>query len=329
VTISVTIWSRLLSRSERLLEMITLIKAKGDRFTVQEMADQFSVSRRTMLRDLQALSALGVPLSACPGPGGGYSLAYPGSPVTLSLHADEALGLILSYEAVLEDAPSPFSQSSISAITKLRTALSPPVVRDLDRLRERIAVIGMQRIYEAQYLSDLLQAAMEQAHLRIVYDSRSGHSQRLIFPYGLIAALGFWYCACYDYKRRAHAWLRADRISSLERAEQLHPHTPMTLAEWLTQSSATQEETVRLKAKVSARGMKHLDWSAFRDGLAHRTDGSAKIDMSVPLSSLDHYTRLFAPLGAEVVVDSPPHLVQMLLVRAKEIVSLYGRKKSD
>ena len=205
-----------MSRSERLLELLTRVRAKG-RFTVQEMSDEFGVSRRTMLRDLHALSAMGVPLAAVPGPGGGYSLPYPQPPLTLSLAADEALALILSYEALSRDAPSPFHESSISAITKLRAALPPEVLRDLDRLRERVAAVGVARRYDAPFLADLLRAALDEVHLRIAYDSRRGVSERLIFPYGLIAGLGFWYCACYDYKRGSHAWLRADRIRSLER----------------------------------------------------------------------------------------------------------------
>jgi predicted DNA-binding transcriptional regulator YafY len=59
-----------MSRTERLLESITRVRARG-RFTVQAMADEFGVSRRTMLRDLHALSAMGVPLASIPGPGGG------------------------------------------------------------------------------------------------------------------------------------------------------------------------------------------------------------------------------------------------------------------
>ncbi len=326
VTKSVTITEEeILSRIERLLEMMTLVKAKGDRFTVQEMADRFGVSRRTMLRDLHALSGMGVPLASTPGPGGGYNLAFPGRTVTLALDASEALSLILAYEALLEDAPSPFSEHSISAITKLRTVLSPDVVRELELLRDRVAVVGIQRIYEAPFLSSLLQAAREQVHLRIDYESRAinSRSERLIFPYGLIAALGFWYCACYDYKRQAHAWLRADRITAMRRAEELKPRAPITLQEWLRETPKTDEEKVRLQARVSSGGMKHLDWSAFRDGLAHHADGTSKIDMQVPVSSLDFYARLFLPLGADVVVKSPTQLVTMLAAKAKQIVALY------
>jgi len=282
-----------LSRTERLLELINLVKAQTGRFTVQEMAERFGISRRTMLRDLQALSAMGVPLAASPGPGGGYSLAYPHRPISLSLFADEALGLILSYEAVLQDAPSPFRQASVSAITKLRCALSPEVVRDLDRLRERVAVVGVERTYEAPLLQELLQAAIDRRHLRVKYDSRQRASERLIFPYGLVAALGFWYCACYDYRRNAHSWLRADRVTSLKQAPNVGPRTPMTLTQWLHQSPDLDTKKLRLRATITALGMKALDWSAFHQGLTRVSDGSGVIDMWMPASSVDFYARQF------------------------------------
>jgi predicted DNA-binding transcriptional regulator YafY len=186
----------ILSKTDRLLELMTTVTAQDGRFTVQEMADLFGVSQRTMLRDLQALSAMGLPLSASPGPGGGYLLIYARRQVNLSLLADEALALILSYESALQDVPSPFKNPSVSAITKLPTALSPDVVRELDRLRERVAIVAVKRTYDAPYLRDLLQASLDKVHLRISYDSRRAESARLIYPYGLIAGLGFWYCAC-------------------------------------------------------------------------------------------------------------------------------------
>jgi len=328
VTDHVTVMEEIMSRAERLLELITRVRATG-RFTVQEMAGEFGVSRRTMLRDLHALSAMGVPLTSMPGPGGGYSLPYPQRPVTLSLAADEALGLILSYEAVLRDAPSPFRAPSVSAITKLRGALPPNVVRDLDRLRERVAVVGVERAYDAPFLADLLQAALDGAHLRVGYDSRRGPSERLIYPYGLVAGLGFWYCACYDYRRGVHAWLRADRIVSLERTEGQGTPETMTLAEWLRRPPETSQDMLALRAMVTARGMKELDWSAVGGGLMREADGSGGIDMPIPASSLDFYARLFLRLGAEATVASPVELVAALRREARSILSLYTDGGND
>jgi predicted DNA-binding transcriptional regulator YafY len=96
VTVSVTYLRGLeknVSRTTRLLELLVRVQTKP-RFTAQELADEFGVSRRTMLRDLNALSGMGVPLCSTPGPGGGYSLPRGGRRLSPSLKVDEALGSV-------------------------------------------------------------------------------------------------------------------------------------------------------------------------------------------------------------------------------------------
>lgn len=62
-----------MSKAKRLNEMIMMVNRKK-RFTVGELAQEFGVSKRTVLRDLQELSELGVPLYSETGPHGGYQV---------------------------------------------------------------------------------------------------------------------------------------------------------------------------------------------------------------------------------------------------------------
>src|SRR5918995_6694973 len=195
------------SRTARLLELLVRVQTKP-RFTAQELAEEFGVSRRTMLRDLHALSGMGVPLRSTPGPGGGYSLPRGGRRLSPSLTVDEALGLIVSYEALLRYPVHPFSPEGMSAVTKLRAALPKDALSELDRLRRHVAVVEPVREYEAPLVGDLLQAALDGVHLEVTYDSiRSGVSERVIFPFGLYASQGFWYCFCLDYRREQNVSL--------------------------------------------------------------------------------------------------------------------------
>lgn len=50
-----------MSRAERLIELMITINAKRS-FTAGELAEEFSVSKRTILRDLQVLESIGFPL---------------------------------------------------------------------------------------------------------------------------------------------------------------------------------------------------------------------------------------------------------------------------
>jgi len=242
----------------RLLELFIRVQTKP-RFTAAELAEEFGVSRRTMLRDLSALSAMGVPLRSTPGPGGGYSLPRGGRRLSPSLTVDEALALIASYEALLRSYPvHPFSTQSLSAVTKLRAALPKDVVAQLDRLRRHVLVGGPVREYEAPLLGELLSAALDRAHLKVTYDSiESGITERVIFPYGLYASQGYWYCACFDRRRETNIPMRADRFLAAERVEGFEPPPELSIQDWMGTARGVGER-VRVKARVTERGEEEL-----------------------------------------------------------------------
>src|SRR5918995_6292374 len=218
------------------------------RFTAAELAEEFGVSRRTILRDLQALSGMGVPLRSTPGPGGGFSLPRGGRRLSPSFTVEEALGLIVSYEALFKYPVHPFSSEGISAVTKLRAALPKDAVSELDRLRQHVAVVEPAREYEAPLLAELLSAALDGTHLKVIYDSiRSGTSERVIFPFGLYASAGFWYCACFDHKRSANVTMRADRFLAAERVEGFGRLSQVALERWPYDTGDADEERIRLR----------------------------------------------------------------------------------
>lgn len=233
-----------MSRTARLLELLIRLPAKP-RFTVEELVGEFAVSRRTMLRDLHALSELGIPLIATPGPGGGYALAHGQQLPPLRLTVEEALGLLLSYEAFIDRSPSPFADQSLSAVTKLRAALPTDLVAELDHIRRHVAILDRPRPYAAPLLGELLRASIDGVHLRTVYDSRAGRSERVIFPFGLYSASGFWYCACLDDARGHNVSLRADRFVCITHVEGPHDRPTSRLARGWRWSSATMGPACR------------------------------------------------------------------------------------
>lgn len=310
-----------MSRAARLLELMVRLQARP-RFTAQELAREFGVSRRTILRDLAALSEMGVPLRSTPGPGGGYSLPRGGRRLSPSLTVDEALGLIVSYEALLRYPVHPFSSEGVSAVTKLRAALPKDALVELDRLRRHVAVVEPVRDYEVPLLKTLLSAALDGAHLRVTYDSiRSGVSERVIFPFGLYASQGFWYCVCFDRKRSDSVSMRADRFLAAERVGGFDrpPHVPPE--HWPHGAGNPDEERVRVRVRVTERGAKSFELASLFNRIPQ--DGGVS-EESIPRQELDYYASLLLSVGTEVIVESPPDLVMAVRNKAREIVRQYN-----
>ncbi|MFH8484747.1 helix-turn-helix transcriptional regulator [Streptomyces longisporoflavus] len=80
-------------RADRLVSLVLLLRQRG-RLTADTLARELGVSTRTVLRDIEALSASGVPVYAERGRHGGFAL-LPGFRTELTgLNHDEALALL-------------------------------------------------------------------------------------------------------------------------------------------------------------------------------------------------------------------------------------------
>lgn len=312
-----------MSHAARLLELMVRVQARP-RFTAAELAEEFGVSRRTMLRDLRALTEMGVPLRSTPGPGGGYSLPRGGRQLSPSLTVDEALGLVVSYEALLRYPAHPFYSEGISAVTKLRAALPRDALGELDRLRRHVAVVEPVREYEAPLLGELLQAALDGAHLKVVYDSiRSGASERVVFPFGLYASSGYWYCACFDHKRSANVSMRADRFLATEPVEGYERPTHVPLERWPHGAGDPDEKRIRVRARVTGRGTKSFELASLFGRVSSDGHGGGVVEAEIPRSELDYYASRLLSVGTDLVVESPPEFVKAVREKAREVARLY------
>jgi predicted DNA-binding transcriptional regulator YafY len=234
--------------------------------------------------------------------------------------------LIVSYEAFLRYSESPFSAQNLSAVTKLRAALPPDVVRELDRLRRHVAVLDPVRDYEAPLLGELFRAAVEGSHLKAIYDSASGVSERVIYPFGVFAYRGFWYCACHDYKRGKEVSLRADRFRKVEPVVGLERPQHVPLGDWVEEGGGTDGEMLRLRAHVGERGMKSFELTIVFGRIGTDPDGRGVIDTEIPPSGIDFYAARLLSLGTDVIVESLPELIAAMRAKAQAIARLYPQE---
>ncbi|MFC4619932.1 helix-turn-helix transcriptional regulator [Camelliibacillus cellulosilyticus] len=312
-----------MSRFERMLEIMMVLNDRQKR-TVAELADQFGVSRRTMLRDLQTLSEIGVPLAAAPGPGGGYQLARSAKLPPVQFTPEEALGLIISCEAFFQLEEGPFRQTAVSTVTKIKAVLSPELLTKVQRMTERISAIIPKRAVTYPFLDKILEASESGRVLTILYASRARTIRRDIAPFGLYLADGLWYAVCYCYLRERFVTLRVDRILAVDDSERQGIFR-LSLTEALEKTEDDNGESVRCTVRLTKKGCKLADPDPyFGDKIRSLKDGSGIFEDDVSTENLDWYARFFLSLGEEATVEEPKALADLIGQKAVAIAEKYA-----
>lgn len=301
-------------KSKRLLDLMMTVNRKR-KFTVKELADEFQVSSRTILRDLQELGELGVPLYSEVGPHGGYQVLKERILPPIAFTEEEAVAIFFASHALRHYKYLPFKEESLSALHKFYNYM-PGDVRDrIDEMKHRIDFLTPERQAEFPYLSLLLEASTGQRVLRIDYESKGRRRERWIQPAGIYASNGLWYCPAYCFLREGFRVFRCDRIYSAGYGEagpealdlrQVHLDN---MAEFNRPARKETASPIRLVVELGSRGVQACEAEIWSRQLLHiRTDGTGWLEGEVPESDLSFFARFVIGLCNEATVQEPPEL---------------------
>ncbi|WP_239615556.1 helix-turn-helix transcriptional regulator [Cohnella mopanensis] len=311
-------------KSKRLMELMMTVNRKR-RFKVQELADEFGVSKRTILRDLQELSELGVPLYSEVGPHGGYQVVRERVLPPIAFTEEEAVAMFFAVHALRHYSSLPFEAQSASALSKFYLHM-PGDVRDrIDGMKNRVDFITPTRRGDAPYLAILLDAAVHQRVLAIKYESKGeGVDSRPIQPVNIYANNGFWYCTAYCFLRQGFRVFRCDRIR--EAAYEESGIKPLDLGDvhLNRRESVKPIEPVRLRAELSRSAVQRCEAELWLTPMLQvREDGSGVIDTEVPRGDLPFYTEFFIELGDKAHLEEPAELKDAIRRKLSELLSRY------
>lgn len=216
-------------KAARLLHLLLLLQTR-QRITTTELAERLEVSRRTVLRDVEALSMAGVPVYAERGRNGGIVL-LPGARLNAS-HLEprelEALSVAGLDSAQLERLGlSAARESAARKIAARQTAA--PESPNLPRLADLVLVDSNAWLADSKAevdVADLASALRHRRRMRIQY-RRSAERQastRVVDPYGIVAKSGRWYLIADDQGTgRLFALERLSAYETLDAPAALRP----------------------------------------------------------------------------------------------------------
>lgn len=309
-----------MKRSDRLMAILIALQQKPE--TAQRLADKFEVNKRTILRDMQALSEMGIPLYATSGPTGGFRLMEGFQLPPLQLDASEALAVLFALHSLTKMADTPFKYARWTAMDKIKAVLPESTLRQVEPMLDRVELAVPERIVKTPHLAALLAFTAESAWLTAMYRSENHRRSLLLHPRKIYAAHGYWYCEAYSSTHGEQRTFRVDRFDMLEAAEA--PMESNSDAKASTSQTVSDEQWMRIAAKLTYRGALLAEQDIhIGDSVKMTSDDSWHLDIQLPLSEWKWALRFFYGLGMDAEVLEPARLREEVADMARQVVERY------
>lgn len=332
-------------RASRLLSLLLLLQTR-ERMTARELAAELEVSVRTVYRDVESLSAAGVPVYADRGPDGGYRLLGGYRTRLTGLTEAEAASLPLS------GIPGPATQLGLgdvlAAELKLLAALPPALRTRATRIRERFHLDApgwFRTPDDVPHLHAIAGAVWNQHRIQVRYRrwQRPQQVTRTLEPLGVVLKAGSWYLIARPAGTPPAASPadgadapRTYRISRVLALSVLPDHFDRPAgfdlaAHWTAYTerfeadSYPEHATVLLSPDGLTRAQVLLPPTMAR--AAHETaappDPRGWVRAVLPIESVRHAHVEFLKLGADVEVLDPPELRAMITDTVRALAARY------
>ncbi|MGF9695495.1 MULTISPECIES: helix-turn-helix transcriptional regulator [Paenibacillus] len=293
--------------------------------TAHSLADKFEVSRRTILRDIQSLSEMNVPIIAISGPGGGFRLMEGYVLPPLQLDPVEAATLIFALEGISHYADTPFQEKRWTVMDKIKGIIPDDVMARIDPMLQQLNHCIPERNYILHHLEPLLTCIPEHGWLRILYRSAARQRWIQICPIRIYASAGFWYCEAYSEEHGEQRLFRVDRILEAETIDSSQTEQLKIEAERvLSQTSPSVQSSVRIKARLSYCAMVEAEQDRhIGEKLTEVAPDVWELSFLCPADQWEWAVRFFYRLGREAEVIEPEELRSEIRQHAEDVSQMY------
>ena len=304
------------SRSDRLFRLILLLQNRPN-LSSKDLANHFEVSRRTIFRDLRALTDSGVPLTY--GESGGYEILDSYQLPPLMLTAREAATLLVGVSFMRLQPDASLRTDADDVGLKIRTVLSPDVKVFIDRMLSHtvldpywLSSVDDEDSNEGEWYR-IGEAISKRKRLLLEYHvaSRDEMTRRQVDPLGLVYYTDHWNLVAFDHLRSDTRNFRLDRITKLVVLnETFQEPENFDLEQYLVadrgktdkidfEIAFTPEAYKRARRTIPAR----LESEEERDGWRH---------IRFKFENVDYITRWVLRFGRDARAIQPPELREQI-----------------
>lgn len=319
-----------MNRIDRLTAILIQLQSKP-LVRAQDLGKRFSISLRTVYRDVRALEEAGIPVIGEAGTG--YRLMEGFKLPPIMFNEDEASALLTASKLMDSLTDRSSSNHYNAALDKIRAVLRIAEKNHVADIDGHIAVISHPAIIHQKpaelHLPAILKAIASQNIISFNYTSieKNETLQRAADPVGIYYHGSHWYLVAYCHVRGDYRTFRTDKMEkvSILSDKILQTHPP--LQNFLNKITE-KKELQRVVIAVNPGIVKYFGEQKYYNGFVKEETVDCTVHMTFLTSSLTGFARWFMVYGDEAEIIEPRKLKALVTGLAKKILEKIEKKET-
>jgi predicted DNA-binding transcriptional regulator YafY len=289
----------------------------------QQIAEKFSISLRTVYRDVHALQESGVPIIGEAGTGYSLMEGYKLPPVMFN--TDEASALLTAAKLMQSKTDKNSSKHYTSALDKIKAVLRMSEKDHIEDIDEHIVVIQHPAIRfeppQELFLQPILKSISGKQVAEIIYHTpdKAERTTRKIEPVGIFNLGVHWHLVAFCRLRNDYRNFRADRIENFNITDEIFTTNHPPLQSFINKT-ASKREVTKIVMDAEKEVVKYLSDQKFYCGFVHEEDLGRYMRMTFLCGSLEGFARWFLMFGDHAAIVEPAELNDLIISIAENIV---------
>ena len=315
-----------MNRIDRLAAIVIQLQSKR-LVKAQEVANKFSISLRTVYRDINALEEAGVPIIGEAGVGYQLMDGYKLPPVMFT--ENEASALLTGAKLMQSLSDENSSKNYITALDKIKAVLRLAEKAHLEDIDDHIAVvshpaIALKRPAEL-HLQRILKAIASSTVIGIDYTAleKNDSLQREVEPVGIYYQGSHWYLIGYCHLRNDYRNFRTDKISKLVYTDKkiIQAHPPLKS---FINNLSCERKMHTVVIDVEKEILKYFGEQKYYNGFVGQELKNEAMRMTFLSGSLTGFARWFMTFGDRAKIIEPAELSTTVAEIARNILKKVG-----
>ena len=311
-----------MNRIDRLTAILIQLQSRP-LIKAQDIADKFSISLRTVYRDVKALEEAGVPVIGEAGTGYRLMEGYKLPPVMFNM--DEATALLTASKLVQSKTDAGISKHFTSALDKIRAILRHSEKDHIEEIDDHIAVVTHPSIvYQPQselHLQSILKAIGSSSVIEMEYTTleKNETTKRKVEPVGIYYLGSHWYLIAWCQLRKDYRNFRTDKIKRLTITNETNSKAHPPLQSFMDKMSE-EKELHKIVIDVEPTIVKYLGEQKYYNGFVKEEKIDDHVRITFLTGSLMGFSRWFMLYGDHAKIVEPIELNDMVAEIAENIL---------